>query len=124
LVHETETDRSRLDDERFLLESILAKGARCVGMTDGVRGAWATDGTDFLFAPIHTLGPVIDSTGAGDAFTSGFLAGQVREVSLRESLAMGMLNSGGVVTRYGAIEGLRTEADYRDLLGGVEVATF
>jgi len=124
LANETTIDRSRLDDERFLLESILAKGARCVGMTDGVRGAWATDGTDFLFAPIHTLGPVVDSTGAGDAFSSGFLAGRVRSASLRESLAMGMLNSGGVVTRYGTIDGLQTETSCRNLLGEVEVSTF
>ncbi len=124
LVHETTIDRSRLDDERFLLESILAKGARCIGMTDGVRGAWATDGTDFLFAPIHTLGPVVDSTGAGDAFSSGFLAGRVHGASLRESLAMGMLNSGGVVTRYGTIDGLQTEASCRNLLGEVEVSAF
>ena len=124
LANETTIDRSRLDDERFLLESILAKGARCVGMTDGVRGAWATDGTDFLFAPIHTLGPVVDSTGAGDAFSSGFLAGRVHSASLRESLAMGMLNSGGVVTRYGTIDGLQTETSCRNLLGEVEVSTF
>ncbi len=124
LMRESGADRTRLDDERFLLESLLAKGARSVGLTDGVRGAWATDGTDFLFAPIHALGPVVDSTGAGDAFTSGFLAGRVRGSSLRESLATGMLNSGGVVTRYGAIDGLQTKSTCEHLLGEVEVSAF
>lgn len=123
LMRESEDDPSRLDDERFLLEALLAKGASSVGLTDGVRGAWATDGSDFLFAPIHTLGPVVDSTGAGDAFTSGFLAGRVRGLPLRDSLVMGILNSGGVVTRYGAVAGLQTEESFRRLSGGVTVTT-
>ena len=123
LMRESENDPTRLDDERFLLEALLAKGVRSVGLTDGVRGAWATDGTDFLFAPIHALGPVVDSTGAGDAFTSGFLAGRVHGVSLHESLVMGMLNSGGVVTRYGAVTGLQTRASFERLSGEVVVTS-
>ena len=122
-MRESEDDSSRLDDGRFLLEALLAKGASSVGLTDGVRGAWATDGSDFLFAPIHTLGPVVDSTGAGDAFTSGFLAGRVRGLPLRDSLVMGILNSGGVVTRYGAVAGLQTGESFRRLSGGVTGTT-
>ncbi len=123
LMHESQDDPSRLDDERFLLEALLARGARFVGLTDGVRGAWATDGSNFLFAPIHALGPVVDSTGAGDAFASGFLAGRVRGLPLRESLAMGILNSGGVVTQYGAIAGLQTEESFGRLSGEVVVSS-
>lgn len=122
LMHGNEgQDSARLDDERFLLEALIAKGVRCVGLTDGMRGAWATDGTDFLFAPIHTLGAVVDSTGAGDAFTSGFLAGRIRGLPLQTLLAMGMLNSGGVVTRYGAVAGLQTQANCEELLQDVMV---
>lgn len=124
LMHEFHGDKNQLNDEHFLLEALMAKGVRCAGLTDGKNGAWATDGTDFLFAPIHTLGPVIDSTGAGDAFTSGFLAGRVHELPLRESLAMGMLNSGGVVTRYGAIDGLQTRESCERLLKDVVVTPF
>ncbi len=123
LMHESENNQNLLNDERFLLETLLAKGVRYVGLTDGMRGAWATDGTDFLFAPIHTLGPVVDSTGAGDAFTSGFLAGRVRGLPLRQLLAMGMLNSGGVVTRYGAVDGLQSKADCERLLSEVKITT-
>jgi len=124
LMYGFDGDQSRLNDERFLLETLLAKGVHCVGLTDGMRGAWATDGTDFLFAPIHTLGTVVDSTGAGDAFTSGFLAGRVRGRPLHELLAMGMLNSGGAVTKYGAVDGLQTRRDCDRLLGDVQVSKF
>ncbi len=103
-------ERVQLDDERFLLETLLKKGARCIGLTDGERGAWATDGKEFLFAPIHALGAVKDSTGAGDAFTSGFLASHIRQWPLKRALATAILNSGGVVTEYGAIAGLQTAA--------------
>lgn len=124
LMYGFEGEQSLLNDERFLLETLLAKGVRCVGLTDGMRGAWAADGTDFLFAPIHTLGPVVDSTGAGDAFSSGFLAGRVRERPLRELLAMGMLNSGGAVTKYGAVDGLQTRISCERLLGNVQTSEF
>ncbi|MDQ5902259.1 MAG: hypothetical protein QG606_475, partial [Patescibacteria group bacterium] len=59
----------------------------------------------------------------GDAFTSGFLAGRVRGLPLRQLLAMGMLNSGGVVTRYGAVDGLQSKADCERLLSEVKITT-
>ena len=124
LMADVSLDHSCLDDERFLLKSLLVRGARCVGLTDGVRGAWATDGREFLYAPIHALGPVIDTTGAGDAFTSGFLASHIQGESLAQSLATGMLNSGGVVTRYGAIDGLQTTALRSERLSEVQTASF
>lgn len=124
LLHEPGADRDRLDNERFLLETLLKKGARIIGLTDGARGAWATDGTAFLHAPIHSLGPVVDSTGAGDAFTSGFLAGRMQKCSLSKALAMGILNSGGVITQYGAIAGLQKSADCERLLPNVQVESF
>lgn len=124
LLREDAADRSKLDDERYLLETLLGKGVRCVGLTDGTRGAWAADGKEFLHADIHSLGPVVDSTGAGDAFTSGFLASQIRHEPLSTGLATGIINSGGVIAHYGAIEGLQT-IDKRDrLIGEIQVSPF
>lgn len=124
LIHETDTDQLHLDDERYLLETFLKKGARCVGLTDGTRGAWATDGKEFLHADIHSLGPVVDSTGAGDAFASGFLSSQIRSESLSIGLATGIINSGGVITHYGAIDGLQTREERDALIQAIEIHPF
>lgn len=124
LMHEEGIDQGRIDDERYLLETLLKKGARTIGLTDGTRGAWATDGDVFLHAPIHPLGAVVDSTGAGDAFASGFLASRMRVEPLSLSLATGMLNSGGVVAHYGAIEGLQMIADRDRMAADIRVEAF
>lgn len=124
LMHEAGIDQDRLDDERYLMETLLKKGAKTIGLTDGVRGAWATDGTEFLHAPIHVLGAVVDSTGAGDAFASGFLASRMHAEPLSLSLVTGILNSGGVVAHYGAIEGLQTIADRSERVKAVSTVTF
>jgi ribokinase len=124
LLHVPAIDTTRLDDEHYLLDTLLAQGAHAIGLTDGVRGAWAANEKERLFAPIHSLGPVIDSTGAGDAFASGFLASHIQDESLARSLATGMLNSGGVVAHYGAIEGLQTLSERNELIGAVETQVF
>lgn len=124
LMHEAGIDQDRLDNERYLLETLLGKGARAISLTDGVRGAWATDGVEFLYAPIHSLGPVVDSTGAGDAFASGFLASRMHAEPLALSLSTGILNSGGVVAHYGAIEGLQTLVDREQRVKDIRTEAF
>lgn len=117
LLHSFPSARSEeLNDELFLLEKLTACGAKLVGMTDGKRGAWGTDGTEYWFCPIHTRAGVIDSTGAGDAFGSGFMAAHLAGEPLSEALKYGMANSGSVVGFYGAIEGLLKKEDMATLL--------
>lgn len=96
----------KLNDECFLLKTLHQAGAKVIGMTDGKRGSWGYDGTTFWFCPIFTCGAVLDSTGCGDAFGSGFMAAYLENKGLPEALQYGMANSGSVVGFYGAIEGL------------------
>jgi sugar/nucleoside kinase (ribokinase family) len=55
---------------------------------------------------------VIDTTGAGDLFAAGFLAGQARGRPLEESLRMGAIAAAEVISHYGA----RPEADLNALV--------
>ena len=50
--------------------------------------------------------PVVDRTGGGDAFGSGFLSRYARGASLKESLVFASANSTSVVTKIGAKEGI------------------
>lgn len=95
----------KIDDENFLLTELKKTGAKVVVITDGRRGAWGYDGGDIF----HVYAPevkAIDATGAGDAFSSGFLAGYINDESLDKSLKMGIANGSNVVLRYGGREGL------------------
>lgn len=105
-----------LESERFLLTRLHEAGAQVVALTDGKRGAWAYDGTEYWFCPIHTRSSVVDSTGAGDAFGSGFMAAYIAGKSVAEALQYGMANSGSVIGAYGAIDGLLSKTEVETMV--------
>lgn len=97
-----------LENERFLLSTLHSHGAKVIGLTDGKRGAWATDGKEYWHGAIYMPQGLVDTTGAGDGFGSGFFAAHLSEKSIKESLSYGIANGGSVVGYYGASEGLLT----------------
>lgn len=110
LIMKSQPDLSpeELNDERFLLSALHRAGAKVIGMTDGARGAWGSDGNGVFHCPIGHVEHVVDSTGAGDAFGAAFFAGSVLGKSLQDMLRYGIAESGSVVTEYGANGGLLT----------------
>lgn len=108
--------REELDDELFLLSALHEAGAKVIGMTDGKRGAWGSDGKERWYCPIHTRAGVVDSTGCGDAFGSGFFAALLEERPLDVALRYGMAESGSVVGFYGAIDGLLRPEEMEELI--------
>ena len=94
-----------------MLEELLEKLARytqTVIITDGPMGAIATDGTDIYRFAIYEDFKVKDTTGAGDAFGSGFLAHYAAGKSLRSSLIFASANASFVVSQLGAKRGILT----------------
>jgi sugar/nucleoside kinase (ribokinase family) len=98
-----------LNNEEFLVRKLKNLEPKVVALTDGKRGAWVLgeDGKILFSEGLVVL--AVDSTGAGDAFLSGFLAAYIKEKDLAECLKWGIANSAGVVGHYGAIEGLLDE---------------
>lgn len=111
----------RMDDERFLLSVLHRRGARVVALTDGLRGAWAFDGHASFHAVARHTQRGIDTTGAGDAFGSAFLAAIILNLPLPEALSWGMVNGANVVRHFGAIEGLVRHGDMPRFLPAVTV---
>lgn len=106
LVSRFSDDSTDLNDEAFLLRALFKQGAKKIALTDGMRGAWGYDGTEIFHAVSKNPERGIDTTGAGDAFGSAFLAAELSGKSLAEALQWGMVNGASVVRHYGAIEGL------------------
>ena len=77
-----------------------------VVVTDGPNGALATDGKKMVVAGMYEDVPVIDRTGAGDAFISGFTATIAQGGTLEEALIFGSANSTSVVSHIGAKAGI------------------
>lgn len=77
-----------------------------VVITDGPGGSLATDGKRIVKAGMYENVPVIDRTGAGDAFISGFTVKVATGGSLEEALIFGSANSTSVVGQIGAKAGI------------------
>lgn len=78
-------------------------------VTDGEFGSFAYSKDQIFYQKAIQVKKVIDTTGAGDAFTSGFLAGQFYKKTLVESLSSGARNSSSVIQVINAQEGLLSE---------------
>ena len=75
-------------------------------ISDGPNGVIATDGKVIVRAGMYEDVKVIDRTGAGDAFGSGFLSQWAQGKSLAESIVFASANSTSVVTKIGAKVGI------------------
>lgn len=75
-------------------------------ISDGPNGVIASDGKTIVRAGMYEDVPVIDRTGAGDAFGSGFLSQWVQGKSLKESIIFASANSTSVVQEIGAKTGI------------------
>lgn len=91
------------------LEELVRHGLSYVPtviVSDGPNGVMASDGKTLVRAGMYEDVPVIDRTGAGDAFGSGFLSQFAQGKSLRESLIFASANSTSVVQHIGAKKGI------------------
>ena len=75
-------------------------------VSDGPNGVVATDGKTIIEAGMYEDVPVLDRTGAGDAFGSGFVSYYSQGKSIKESVVFASANSTSVVTKIGAKEGI------------------
>lgn len=75
-------------------------------VSDGPNGATATDGKTVVYAGMYEDVPVVDRTGGGDAFGSGFLSQYSQGASLKDSIIFASANSTSVVQKIGAKEGI------------------
>ncbi|NOZ81473.1 MAG: carbohydrate kinase family protein [DPANN group archaeon] len=108
LVLNREEAQTLLDGEGFKterpIEHLLRKLQETVPLvviTDGPGGAWATDGHHLYHAVAHRF-KIVESTGAGDAFASTFLAGIIKKGDLEHALRLAVTNAESVLEHHGA----------------------
>lgn len=90
-----------LTKEKDLLKGIHKLGPKIVVITNSNKKIICYDGKKK-----YTIMPnkikVVEKTGAGDAFASGFVAGQITNKTINESLKLGLKLSESVIKYYGA----------------------
>lgn len=98
------------NDVHDLINHLHALGPKIVVVTDGPSGAYASDGDNRYKMPIYPdIAPPYERTGAGDAFSSTFVAALIRGNTIEGALQWAPINSMSVCQKVGAQAGLLTE---------------
>jgi len=84
-----------------LLENLIKLGPELVVITDKDKMITCYDGHNRYFL-IPNKVKVVERTGAGDAFASGFVAAQIAKKSIKNSLRIGLAESESVIKYFGA----------------------
>jgi len=101
--------------EQELMNGFRAFGIKTLIMTDGNNGSYVfNDSTLYKASCLPTT--VVEKTGAGDAFNSGFLAAIIKGFSIEDAILLAATNSASVITSVGAQEKLLYEKDITSCL--------
>ena len=92
---------AQTDDFDAALAKIAAQVPTLV-VTRGAEGACAIRGGTRAIVQAEPIARVVDTTGAGDLFASGFLHGQAQGRSLETSLKLGAICAAEIISHVGA----------------------
>lgn len=109
----TGVDVKTVDDARKAGDIFLKKGAGTALITLGEAGALLHSKTRSTLVPAFKAGPVVETTGAGDAFNGGFAAALAEGAAPLEAARFGAAVAGISVTRPGTAPSMpmRPEVD-------------
>jgi ribokinase len=110
-----------IKEAEFAAAALQQRGARNVILTLGARGALmrTADGSSTIVDAFNA-GPVVETTGAGDAFCGGFAAALAEDMPLLQAVRFGCATAGISVTRHGTAPSMPKRAEIDALLQGVE----
>jgi len=105
------------EDIHDLINKLHELGPKIVVLTDGPKGAYASDGTNRYKMPLYPdPAPPVDRTGAGDSFASTFVAALAKGNTIEGALQWAPINSMSVVQKVGAQAGLLKENQLNEFL--------
>jgi sugar/nucleoside kinase (ribokinase family) len=96
-------------------EALYDLGPQIIAITDGPKGAYTFDGHNLTFCDTFPA-KVVERTGAGDSYGSGFTAALLHGKDIGEAMRWGMANSAGVIQKIGPEEGLLTKEEMEESL--------
>lgn len=114
ILFANENEMLALEQGQDFEEAIATLSARVplLVVTRSEKGAIAIKDGERAEVPAEPIEEVVDTTGAGDLFAAGFLAGQARGRSLKDSLTIGAVCAAEVISHVGP----RPQEDIRKLV--------
>ncbi|MER2508875.1 MAG: ribokinase [Amaricoccus sp.] len=123
--NETETEDltgvavTGVEAAREAADRLIARGAGAAVITLGARGALYHAPGRSVLVPVISAGPVVETTGAGDAFNGGFATALSRGVDPVEAVRFGCAVAGISVTRPGTAPSMPSLDEVEALLARV-----
>jgi ribokinase len=96
--------------------ALVALGAGAAVITLGAQGALFHDGAQTVHIPAISAGPVVETTGAGDAFNGGFATALAEGADPVAAVRFGCATAGISVTRAGTAPSMPSRAEIDSLL--------
>jgi len=106
-----------IDDASRAAKNLLSRGVGAAIITLGENGALYCDAQTSVHVPAVNAGPVVETTGAGDAFNGAFATALADGLNPVEAVRFGCAAAGLSVTRPGAANSMPMRKDILALLG-------
>lgn len=95
-----------------VLDKLKEKVGGVTVVTDGPQGVLVKDQQGQVYRAGVPDSPVVERTGAGDAWSSGFVSEYARNGDMVKAIQFGTANASSVVTKFGAREGILRQNDW------------
>lgn len=109
-----------LESHEEIADFFLDHGVGTVALRMGAEGCYIKNGSEEMTLPAFRIG-VVDTSGAGDAWISGFLTGVVRGMSLRDAGMLGSATGALCVSAVGTTSGLRSFEETVEFMNNAEI---
>jgi ribokinase len=120
--NETETEIltglpvTNVEEAKVAADALLAMGVKTAIITLGAQGALYHSRNESVLVPVFKAGPVVETTGAGDAFNGGFAAAIAKGMAPLDAVRFGSAVAGISVTRAGTAPSMPSLAEVEALL--------
>ena len=120
--NETETEIltglpvTSVEEARVAADRLIEMGVKTAIITLGAQGALYHSKTESVLVPVFKAGPVVETTGAGDAFNGGFAAAIAKGMAPLDAVRFGSAVAGISVTRAGTAPSMPSLAEVEALL--------
>jgi ribokinase len=107
---------TKLSEAERAADALLSRGARNIVVTLGAQGALVKNSTLTKLVPAIDAGPVVETTGAGDAFNGGFAIALSEGRDIVAATQFGCAVAGISVTRHGTAPAMPHRTEVESLL--------
>ena len=106
-----------LDDASRAAKTLIEMGNNNVIITLGEKGAYFANANETFSSPIAKLSnPVVDTTGAGDAFNAGFAVALTEGQNNRDAIAFASATAGLSTTKIGTANSMPSREEIDKIL--------